>query len=99
MSFSEKIIKLRIRMNWSQSELARRSGITASSISQMESGDRNPTLRSLNKLSNAFGVNIQELTEDRVSVNEFNIFMNKFNQLTHKERSIVENIVDYLIEY
>jgi len=46
-----------------QKHVAEKSGLTASMVSQIESGRLNPTLTTLRKLSDAFGISIPELLE------------------------------------
>ncbi len=55
--FIAVIIKLlRLNEEWSQEELALRVGVKPSEISHLESGRRNPTLRTLQRLARAFDV-------------------------------------------
>ena len=56
MNISEKIKKCRNRLNLSQIELAKLSGVTSPAISQFESGIRKPSFESLPKLADALGV-------------------------------------------
>lgn len=54
----EQIIKARREMNISQAELAKRVGTQRSNISRLESGNYNPSLDFLIKVSEALGKNI-----------------------------------------
>ena len=56
-----KIQSERNKAGWTQTELARRSGITPSALSQIESGDRYPSTLVLSRLSNALSVSIDYL--------------------------------------
>ncbi|MDD3481067.1 MAG: helix-turn-helix transcriptional regulator [Patescibacteria group bacterium] len=51
---AEQIIKLRLKKKMTQSELARRAGTRQEVISRIESGNANPRLDSLGKISKAF---------------------------------------------
>ncbi len=64
---SKKIKELRAIAEWSQSELARRAGITSAAISLLEKGDRVPSLVVTHKLADAFKVTVRELTGDNSS--------------------------------
>ena len=53
--------ELRKRRNLSQEELAHASGLHPTYLSGIERGQRNPTWRSLGRVSDALGVRISEL--------------------------------------
>lgn len=48
--------KIRLEKNISQSELARKSGVSKAHISYIESGQKNPTLMTLCKIAQAMDV-------------------------------------------
>ena len=54
----EQIIKARKELNISQAELAKRVGTQRSNISRLESGNYNPSLDFLIKISEALGKNL-----------------------------------------
>lgn len=54
----EQIIKARKEQNITQAELAKRVGTQKSNISRLESGNYNPTLDFLTKISEALGKNL-----------------------------------------
>lgn len=56
MSISERIIKKRNELGFSQTDLAKRAGLKPPAISQYESGSRSPSYEALIKLSNALNV-------------------------------------------
>lgn len=53
------ILDARIHRGMTQSELARRVGTTQSAIARFESGDGNPTLDFLSKVSSAVGTRLE----------------------------------------
>lgn len=59
-----KLKVLRTERQWSQMELARRSGVSQSFVNYLEAGTKQPTLTTLAKLASAFGVTIMDLLED-----------------------------------
>ncbi len=59
---SNKIKELRKECEWSQSQLAKKAGVTASAISMIESGQRAPSLVVIRKISEALKVSVSELT-------------------------------------
>ncbi|MFC1632425.1 helix-turn-helix domain-containing protein [Candidatus Omnitrophota bacterium] len=59
---SANVKKLRKQHHLSQEELAKKAGITYSTLIKIESGlNKNPTLETLTKIANAFKVKIDEL--------------------------------------
>jgi len=58
-----RIKTLRLERGLLQKQLAEKSGLTASMVSQIESGRLTPTLPTLGKLAGAFGLSIPELLE------------------------------------
>ena len=57
----QKIRDLRKQAKLSQEELAAKSKLDLTSISEIESGLRNPSLKTLNKIASALKVKIDEL--------------------------------------
>jgi transcriptional regulator with XRE-family HTH domain len=52
---------LRTEKDWSQEQLAERASIQRSYLADLERGARNPSVRTLIKISNALGVSIRHL--------------------------------------
>lgn len=59
--FAGRLRSLREARGMSQEDLADRAGLDRTYVSGCERGVRNPTLKSLDKLANALGVEIQAL--------------------------------------
>lgn len=64
MDIGEKLKKLRTGRNWTQAELARRSGIDQRNISRYETGAIRPTNKTLHRFSAAFQIPFEELILD-----------------------------------
>lgn len=60
-NISEKLVNLRLKKNVSQTQVAESLGITKAAISQYESGRRIPSDEVKIKLSNYYGVTVQNL--------------------------------------
>jgi len=60
-TFGERLGRLREDAGLSQSALARRVGVSQSAVSQMESGERNPSYGMLVQLADALGVSVAYL--------------------------------------
>lgn len=58
-----RVRRLRELCNWSQRELARRSGVSVAMLSAIERGQRNPTVRLAYDIAQAFGCSISALLE------------------------------------
>lgn len=98
---ANKIIELRDSVSWSQSELARKAGVTSAAISQIEKGDRMPSLIVLRKLAEAFNVPVSELTGDSTSSSndEAKIFFRKFGDLknlSETDQQMIQSIIKRL---
>lgn len=65
MTTGEKIRSARIQAGLTQEELAKKIGLTKVAISRYESGQREPKISILKKLSVAFGVKWEKLLDDR----------------------------------
>src|SRR5262245_17916555 len=58
-----RIKALREQRGLLQKQVAEKAGLTASKVSQIESGRMTPSLRTLGRLAEAFGISIPELLE------------------------------------
>ncbi len=67
---ADKIKEEREKAGWTQTELAKRAGITPSALSQIESGDRYPSTLVLAKLSRALSVSVDYLLGEKKKENE-----------------------------
>lgn len=60
---AENIKKLRKQHNLSQEELAKKAGVTYSTLIKLESGvNKNPTIKTIQQLADALQVTLDELT-------------------------------------
>ena len=64
MTLAEKILHLRTQRGLSQLELAERLGVSRQSVSKWETGQSVPDLDKLIKLSDLFGVSVDELVRE-----------------------------------
>ncbi|MGN0293781.1 MAG: helix-turn-helix domain-containing protein [Lachnospiraceae bacterium] len=60
----ERIEQMRLSRNWSEYELSKRSGLPQTTINTWYRKQQTPTLPSLEKLSEAFGITLSELLAD-----------------------------------
>jgi len=59
----QRIIDLRTKKGWSQSDLARACNKDRQAIEKLENGKVNPTLYSLLEISKALGVSLKKLVD------------------------------------
>jgi len=64
IKLGEKIKKIRISKNMTQNELAMECDFEIASLSRIESGHSNPTIRTLFKISKALDIPMEELFKD-----------------------------------
>ena len=60
-NLGENIVRLRQLKGWTQEDLAHYADLTVASISKIERGVTNPTLRTLDKIADALGVETDSL--------------------------------------
>lgn len=64
----ERVRELRKEREWSQKELAKRTGMSQPSIARFEAGGTTPTLSVLDRIARAFGMNLRiDITPDSVA--------------------------------
>jgi transcriptional regulator with XRE-family HTH domain len=73
-----KIKAERDKAGWTQTELAKRAGITPSALSQIESGERFPSTMVLAKLARALSVSIDYLLGEKKD--------DEFRSISHNEK-------------
>ena len=110
----ERIKELRSKLGWTQAELANKSGFTPQTVSNWESGSREPDIETLVKLAFLFNVSLDYLlsgkeTEEKV------VIMSRIEMAAKKDDpSIIQdlgwmtnytkdengkNIMDYVVQY
>ena len=60
-TFGNRVRELRMDKNWSQEDLADKTGFHRTYIGMIERGERNPSLKNLKKFADAFGIELSEL--------------------------------------
>lgn len=66
MTFADKLIQLRKKAGWSQEELAEQMNVTRQSVSKWEGAQSVPDLEKILRLSELFGVSIDNLLKDEI---------------------------------
>lgn len=84
MTLGENIVRLRMQRNWSQSDLADMLDVSRQSVSKWETDASIPELDKLMKLSELFGVTLDELVngEDKVKIEPDSVIGEKHHSVT-----------------
>jgi transcriptional regulator with XRE-family HTH domain len=61
---ADRIWELREERGWSGSELGRRAGLSRATVTSLDHGLHTPTVGTLRRVAQAFGMSIDELLED-----------------------------------
>ena len=102
--FSQKIKALRLAHNYSQKEVAKGVGVSQGTYSDLESGKNDPSLSTLQKLSDFYEELIDSLVqpfrivEDNGLSDEEHLLLKKIRRLSSDDRLEVKLIVDMKIE-
>src|ERR1700686_4525674 len=67
-SLGAKLRHLRTAREWTIAQLAEQAGVSSGLISQIERGNSNPSIKTLQRLRAALGVNLWEFLDDRASI-------------------------------
>lgn len=100
----KRIIEARERHNWSQAELAAKAKVTPAAISQIEKGNRTPTIPVLHRMANVLGESIDFLTgktdksefADILQQDEFKTFFRGFRSLDVADQEHLKKYVEFL---
>jgi transcriptional regulator with XRE-family HTH domain len=101
-SLSDRLVYLRQRRNLTQIELAKAANISQSTIAQLESGKKEPSLSTLTKLAKALDVHIAIFfSSDDVHVFDMNRLRKKYDHIDKLNPTIYHalgRVVDYARE-
>lgn len=93
----ERITELREQKNWTEYQLAERSGLTQSTISSWYRKDILPTLPSLERICEAFGISISQFFDD--NSNEVSLINPRQKQLLEYASKLDNQQYDALINF
>ena len=102
MNVLEKVKKLQVERGWSTYKLAYEAGLTQSTLSNMFARGTCPTVDTLEKICEAFGISLAEFFESdnrkaHVSKEELEL-LNKYRALTDKEKDAVKSMINALFQ-
>lgn len=93
----ERITELRKQKNWTEYQLAERSGLTQSTISSWYRKNIFPTLPSLERICIAFGISISQFFDDNSS--EITLINSRQKQLLEYASKLDNDQYDALINF
>lgn len=97
--FTERLLKIRKKLDLSQDELAKISKLQPSAISHFEHGTRKPSFDNLKRLADALEVTTDYLlgrTDDPQVIIEGDQLYRNYQNLTAKEREIAKDFMENL---
>ena len=102
MNVLEKIKRLQEERGWSTYKLAYEAGLTQSTLSNMFARGTCPTVDTLEKICDAFGISLADFFEEddrkaHVSKEELEL-LRKYRALTDKEKDAVKSMIDALFK-
>ncbi len=86
------IARLREKHKLSTTQLARKSGVSQSSISQYENGNRNPSDENIEKIASALHTTVEELVKQAELLSKENPHLLDETELTNEKRRAIERI-------
>lgn len=93
----ETITKYRLSKGWSEYELAENSGLPQSTISSWYHKDLYPTIPTLKKICDAYGITLSQIFDDNSSTPKLNDneikYIETFRHLTKKQQ---EKLIEFL---
>lgn len=100
MNVLEKVKKLQEERGWSTYKLAYEAGLTQSTLSNMFARGTCPTVDTLEKICDAFGISLSEFFETNqnkahVSKEELDV-LNMYRALSDKEKEAVHSMIKTL---
>lgn len=96
---NERIRALCRERSWTVYRLAKQSGITYSTLSTMLNQDNIPTIPTLMKLCDGFGISVAQFFDDGIPITlEQKKHLERWERLSDQEKSGIERYVDYLLQ-
>lgn len=102
-SISNRIRDLRTKKHLSQEQVALRAGITTAYLGQIERGEKNPTVKLVEKISNVLELSLSELfsdqqieTEHTDDIIESIVF--ELKELSEEEKKEMLEIIKHIIK-
>lgn len=99
MDILGKIVQYRQERNWSEYQLAEKSGLTQSTISSWYRKNMLPTIPSLNKICDAFGITLSQFFLEDNNDDNVTLINDQQRQLLHYASKLDSQQYNALIEF
>ena len=98
-SVSDRIRDCREALGMSKTDLAKKTELTISAISQFESGERSPSLESLRSLADALGVTVDYLMgrEEKGSERDAQVLFRGLGKLNNRDKEFMLELYQLLL--
>ena len=98
MNVLEKVKNMQEERGWSTYKLALESGLTQSTLSNMFARGTCPTVDTLEKICDAFGITLSEFFEEDIDSNEPKLIEIKYKKLSEKRQAIIRELIEELLK-
>lgn len=100
----KRLRNIRMRRGLSQEALAHRASIHPTYIGQLERGEKNATLETINKIARALDIELIDLfnftsTKEQNQNEQMELLQNKLKEVSEKDQQVILNIMDVLVEW
>ncbi|HHT94601.1 MAG TPA: helix-turn-helix transcriptional regulator [Clostridia bacterium] len=92
---NERIKKLRTQMNLSQDYVAKYLGVSRSTFTQMENGNRKILADEISKLSTLFGVSVNAILDESELSQPATVFARSFEKLDESDQAEIMNLIRF----
>ncbi len=92
---NERIKKLRTQMNLSQDYVAKYLGVSRSTFTQMENGNRKILADEISKLSTLFGVSVNAILDENELSQPATVFARSFEKLDESDQAEIMNLIRF----
>lgn len=101
LDIGSKIIQLRKKLNWSQTELAKNIGVSRTIVGNYERNENTPSIEVLLKMAKAFNVSVDFLIGEGEVANYDKAVLQRINdieKLDNNTKNILFNLIDTYVQ-
>jgi transcriptional regulator with XRE-family HTH domain len=104
--YSRRIIELRLKRNWTQTQLAQNSNIPQPMVARYENGTT-PSTKNVKKLADAFGIPVEEFlivnapkSQTNLSLQSFDLSKawNDIKRLSNEDKMRIKDYINLLVQ-
>ena len=95
MSINDRVKSLRTQLHRSQDYVAKYLGVSRSTFTQMENGNRKILAEELSKLSVLFGISVDALLNENELSQPATVFARSFERLDESDQAEIMNLIRF----